>query len=107
MKEVHKYGIDEKGSIQKRKEWRLDTDGCNLTSVLSVKGVDSNRTMSNDLFEVAKVLGIEAARQSLMRELREVLNVYGIYVNYRHLAILCDIMTQRGYLMAITRHGIN
>jgi hypothetical protein len=25
----------------------------------------------------------------------------------RHLAILCDIMTCRGHLMAITRHGIN
>lgn len=64
-----------------------------MASVLSVKGVDSERTISNDLFEVAKVLGIEAARQALMRELREVLNVYGIYVNYRHLAILCDVMT--------------
>jgi DNA-directed RNA polymerase II subunit RPB1 len=28
------------------------------------------------------------------------------YVNYRHLAILCDTMTYRGHLMAITRHGI-
>lgn len=25
----------------------------------------------------------------------------------RHLAILCDVMTCRGHLMAITRHGIN
>ena len=31
----------------------------------------------------------------------------GSYVNYRHLAMLCDIMTYRGTLMAITRHGIN
>ena len=29
------------------------------------------------------------------------------YVNYRHLALLCDLMTHRGSLMAITRHGIN
>ena len=31
----------------------------------------------------------------------------GSYVNYRHVAILCDVMTYRGHLMAITRHGIN
>lgn len=43
----------------------------------------------------------------LLRELRVVLDFYGIYVNYRHLAILCDVMTQRGSLMSITRHGIN
>jgi hypothetical protein len=36
-----------------------------------------------------------------------VLGVYGLYVNYRHLALLADVMTHRGHLMAITRHGIN
>ena len=78
-----------------------------MAAVLALDGVDHTRTISNDLVEVAHILGIEAVRQSLMKELREVLNVYGIYVNYRHLSILCDVMTQRGYLMSITRHGIN
>lgn len=36
-----------------------------------------------------------------------VLQFYGLYVNYRHLALLCDVMTAKGHLMAITRHGIN
>jgi len=36
-----------------------------------------------------------------------VLGSYGIYVNYRHLSTLCDVMTQRGILTSITRHGIN
>ncbi len=44
---------------------------------------------------------------SLINELRFVLSAYGIYVNYRHLSTLCDVMTQRGILTAITRHGIN
>jgi DNA-directed RNA polymerase II subunit RPB1 len=52
-------------------------------------------------------LGIEAVRMSLINELRKVLNFYGIYVNYRHVSTLCDIMTQRGILTSITRHGIN
>jgi DNA-directed RNA polymerase II subunit RPB1 len=39
--------------------------------------------------------------------MRKVIEFDGSYVNYRHLALLCDIMTTRGYLMAISRHGIN
>jgi len=46
-------------------------------------------------------------RLSLINELRFVLGSYGIYVNYRHLSTLCDVMTQRGILTSITRHGIN
>ncbi|GFY88058.1 RNA polymerase II large subunit [Actinidia rufa] len=46
-------------------------------------------------------------RRSLLDELRVVISFDGGYVNYRHLAILCDTMTYRGHLMAITRHGIN
>jgi DNA-directed RNA polymerase II subunit RPB1 len=54
-----------------------------------------------------QVLGIEGCRGALLNNLREVLSFDGSYVNYRHLSILVDIMTFRGHLMAITRHGIN
>lgn len=46
-------------------------------------------------------------RKTLIKELRVVLTVYGIYINYRHLSTLCDVMTHRGILTSITRHGIN
>ncbi len=42
-----------------------------------------------------------------MQEIRAVIEFDGSYVNYRHLAALCDSMTSRGHFMAITRHGIN
>ncbi|KAM0821222.1 hypothetical protein ACQ4PT_019808 [Festuca glaucescens] len=88
-------------------EWMLDTEGVNLLQVLCNEDVDASRTTSNHLIEVIEVLGIEAARRTLLHELREVISFDGSYVNYRHLAILCDLMTRKGYLMAITRHGIN
>jgi len=75
--------------------------------VLPHEGVDHTRTTSNHVVEVIQVLGIEAARLALMTELRNVIEFDGSYVNYRHVAILCDVMTYRGHLMAITRHGIN
>jgi len=88
-------------------EWILETDGTSLLEVLSVNFVDATRTVSNDIVEVFKVLGIEGVRGALLSELRNVISFDGSYVNYRHLACLVDVMTVYGHLMAIDRHGIN
>jgi DNA-directed RNA polymerase II subunit RPB1 len=85
----------------------IETDGVALKWVMAVDKVDFTRTSSNSVREILTVLGVEAARLSLIHELRFVLDSYSIYVNYRHLSTLCDIMTNRGVLTAITRHGIN
>ena len=85
----------------------IDTDGVALQKVLGFNKINFKKTASNDIIEILKVLGIEAVRVSLINELRFVLNTYGIYINYRHLSTLCDVMTQRGILTSITRHGIN
>ncbi|WCJ32728.1 DNA-directed RNA polymerase II subunit RPB1 [Euphorbia peplus] len=99
--------FDEREGFKTTEEWMLDTEGVNLLAVMCNENVDSRRTTSNHLIEVIEVLGIEAVRRSLLDELRVVISFDGSYVNYRHLAILCDTMTYRGHLMAITRHGIN
>ncbi|KAK9370544.1 hypothetical protein V1509DRAFT_616123 [Lipomyces kononenkoae] len=95
------------GEYQKQKEWVLETDGVNLAEVMAVDGVDYTRTYTNSFVEVLSVLGIEATRAALYREILNVIAFDGSYVNYRHLALLVDVMTSRGHLMAITRHGIN
>jgi len=86
-------------------EWIIDTAGTNLRDALAMPGVDARRTVSSDVLEVCAVLGIEAARQALYNELSEVLKENPIA--HRHLALLVDMMTCRGALMAINRHGIN
>ena len=75
--------------------------------VLAMPEVDSRRTTTNHVVEVVEVLGIEAARNALLKEMRGVIEFDGSYVNYRHLAALCDSMTSRGHFMSITRNGIN
>ena len=100
--------VDAQGLIRpENPEYFLETDGTNLRVVLSHHGVDPVRTYSNFAVEIMDVLGIEATRQALLKETRKVIEFDGSYVNYRHLALLVDIMTQRGSIMAITRHGIN
>ncbi|KAI1719686.1 RNA polymerase rpb1, domain 1 domain-containing protein [Ditylenchus destructor] len=112
---MHKPASDDKkkvvitpdGGIQMVAEWILETDGTSLLKVLSEPNVDSVRTSSNDICEIFEVLGIEAVRKAIEREMNNVISFDGSYVNYRHLALLCDVMTAKGHLMAITRHGIN
>ena len=108
-----KLRLTEDGSLSQSKEdplcseWYLDTSGTALGQVITVPGVDSTRTYSNSFVEVFEVFGIEATRSALMRELTQVLAFDGSYVNHRHLALLVDVMTSRGHLVPITRHGIN
>lgn len=100
--------INDEGLIRAdSSEYFLETDGTNLRVVLSHHGVDPVRTYSNFGVEINNVLGIEACRAAILKETRKVIEFDGSYVNYRHLALLVDIMTQRGSIMAITRHGIN
>merc|ERR1719483_936624 len=99
--------ITDAGEFKANAEWLLETDGTALMRVLSERDVDPARTVCNDICEIFQVLGIEAVRRAVEKEIFFVLNFYGLYVNYRHLALLCDVMTAKGHLMAITRHGIN
>jgi DNA-directed RNA polymerase II subunit RPB1 len=61
--------------------------------------------MTNDVVEVYDVLGVEAARQVLYNEIVDVLD--NIHVNYRHIALLVDVMTNKGSILSVNRHGIN
>ncbi|KAK7289789.1 hypothetical protein RIF29_03733 [Crotalaria pallida] len=100
--------FDENEGFKPHEEWMLDTEGVNLLAVMCHEDVVATRTTRNHLIEVIEVLGIEAVRRALLDELRVVISFDGSYVNYMHLAILCDTMTYRGHLMAITTcHGIN
>ena len=95
------------GEYRNVMEWAVETEGVSLSKVMAHEMVDHTRVFSNNVLEVYDVLGIEAARVGIMNELRRVIEGGGSAVNYRHLAILCDVMTSRGHLMGITRHGIN
>lgn len=87
-------------------EWVLDTDGTNLQEILGNPNIDQERTRSNDINEIYKTLGIEAARNALYEEFIEIFQSEDA-VNYRHMSLLLDTMANKGILMSIDRHGIN
>lgn len=88
------------------KEWFIQTSGSNLPKTLKIKGVDLVRTTTNNLFEITTTLGIEAARQALMNEIIGTLEEQGLEVDARHIILVTDLMTHKGYIQQIGRHGI-
>jgi len=87
-------------------EWLIQTTGSNLAEILSVKGVDKNNVRTNNVFEISTVLGIEAARNSLINELKATLENQGLEVDIRYLMLVADLMCHKGHLQQIGRHGI-
>lgn len=88
-------------------EWVIRTDGSNLAKVLEVPGVDTSRTTTNNIHEIAKTLGVEAARNSLVNEAKGVLEDQGLDVDVRHVMLVADMMTTTGDVQQIGRHGIS
>jgi len=95
------------GTFIKKEIWVLDTVGTNLLELLALDYIDVNKTFTNDIQEIYRVLGIEAARQAIFNELSEVIEFDSTYINYHHLSILCDRMTCNDTMVSIFRHGIN
>jgi len=87
-------------------DWLIQTTGSNLAKVISVKGVDKNNARTNNVFEICTVLGIEAARTSLINELKATLENQGLEVEVRYLMLVADLMCHKGHLQQIGRHGI-
>jgi DNA-directed RNA polymerase subunit A' len=88
-------------------EWVIRTDGSNLPKVLEMLGVDTSRTTTNNVHEIAKTIGIEAARNALTHEARSVLEEQGLDVDIRHVMLVADMMTSTGEVQQIGRHGIS
>lgn len=91
----------------KRETWVIDTVGTNLLDLLGLDFIDNTRTFTNDIQEIYRVLGVEAARQSILNEIKEVMEFDDTYINYHHLSLLCDRMTCNDKMVSIFRHGIN
>jgi DNA-directed RNA polymerase subunit A" len=107
VKGVKRVIIRKESGPSGKEEYVLYTEGTNLTQVMKVVGVDSTRTISNNVHEICETLGIEAARNALIREARDVLDEQGLDVDIRHIMLVADLMTRTGEIRQIGRHGIS
>ncbi len=88
------------------KDYVILTSGSNLKDIMEVKGIDRERILSNDIHDVANVLGIEAARQIIINEIKKVIESQGLDIDKRHLKLVADAMTSSGIVKGVTRMGI-
>ena len=100
----------ERANVQfndKTGEHYLATIGSNLARVNEIEAIDRNRTYTNNIIEIYDQLGIEAARQAIVDELKATLDGARLEVDDRHLLVVADVMTSEGEVRAIGRHGVS
>ena len=85
-------------------ECQLLVEGYGLKDCMTTPGIEPYKTKSNHVMEVRTVLGIEAARATIVREIGEVMN--NMDIDPRHMQLLADVMTFKGDVYGITRFGL-
>jgi len=115
LREITFKGIEEVSRVVIRREeledgeeFVLYTEGSAFGDALDIEGVDASRTTCNNIHEIHRNLGIEAAREAIIEETNNTLAEQGLDdVNVRHLMLVADMMTNRGEVESIGRHGIS
>ncbi|WP_123623883.1 DNA-directed RNA polymerase subunit A'' [Halorubrum sp. CSM-61] len=115
LREIVFKGIEEiervvirKEEIDGDEEFVLYTEGSAFGDALDIEGVDASRTTCNNIHEIYRNLGVEAARETIIDETKNTLEEQGLDdVNVRHLMLVADIMTNNGEIESIGRHGIS
>lgn len=112
---LHKIGKIDKAFLVKDSsakegefEQMIKTEGVSFLSLIQFSDLlDLNRIYSNDVHAIANTFGIEAARQALVQECKNVFGVYGIEIDPRHLSLIADYMTFGGVIRGMNRFAIN
>lgn len=99
-------GITQILPVKRGEEYIIITAGSNLKEVLSLPEVDPTRTITNNILEISNILGIEAARESIIREVFKVIESQGLNVDIRHIMLVADTMCSIGLVKGITRYGV-
>ena len=110
IKKISLKGIEGIKRVVIRKEgdeYVLYTEGSALRKIMQFDGIDPNRTKTNNINEIAEVLGIEAGRNAIINEATDTLREQGLSVDVRHIMLVADIMTVDGEVKQIGRHGVS
>ncbi|EMC92129.1 hypothetical protein BAUCODRAFT_78328 [Baudoinia panamericana UAMH 10762] len=96
---------DDKPDRTGREPISVFVEGYGLKLCMTTPGIDGLHTTTNSIMEVASVLGIEAARRTIISEISSVMG--GMDIDPRHMQLLADVMTYRGEVLGITRFGLS
>ncbi|KAL6721212.1 DNA-directed RNA polymerase III subunit C1 (rpo31) [Lecanora helva] len=83
----------------------LLVEGYGLKNCMTTEGINPFATRTNSVMEMRDVLGIEAARKSIIDEIGLVMG--DMDIDPRHMQLLADVMTYKGDVLGITRFGLS
>jgi len=99
-------GISQVLVVKREKNYVVLTAGSNLKEIMKLKYVDKDKITTNNIHEIADILGIEAARNAIITEVNKVINQQGLDIDKRHVKMIADAMTYKGTVKGVTRMGI-
>lgn len=89
------------------KIYYIRTDGINLAAIFKRYDVDKRYTHSNNIHEIAEVIGNEAARLYFIKELDEAVRSSGVFINSRSIELIADALFIRGKPLGATFPSIS
>ena len=87
--------------------YMAETNGANMEALFEIRELDHNIMISNDIHDTRRILGIEGARNLLIKDFIDYLNAQGSGVDPRHIILISDFMTNKGEYLGFTKSGID
>ncbi|XP_037491257.1 DNA-directed RNA polymerase I subunit 1-like [Jatropha curcas] len=105
------YGDDPKKRVdisakEKENVPALEATGLDFSTFWKMHDhLDIRYIYSNNITAMLTTYGVEAARETIIREINHVFKSYGISVSTRHLSLIADFMTHSGGYRPMNRFG--
>jgi len=99
-------GIKSTIVLKEGNDWVIKTFGSNFLKIINFNEIDVMRSYTNNILELSQVLGIEAARNAIIRETKSTMQQQGLDIDDRHIILVADIMTFSGEIRPIGRYGV-
>ena len=100
-------GVNRAVVVRGEGEHFIRAAGSNIVGVVTHEAVDPKRVYTNNIKEIERVYGIEAARNAIIKEINDVMELQKLYVDVRHIMLVADAMTFDGVVKSIGRHGLS
>jgi len=88
-------------------EYFIRAGGSNILGAMEHPAVDPKRVYTNNIKEIERVFGVEAARNAIVKEINDVMGMQKLFVDIRHVMLVADAMCYAGLIKSIGRHGLS
>ena len=100
-------GIHRAVVIKGEGDYFIRAGGFNIIEAMEHPAVDPKRIYTNNIREIERVFGIEAARNAVVKEIRDVMDMQKLFVDIRHIMLVAEAMCHSGSVKSIGRHGLS